>query len=156
MKHARVLAVVALGIGALALAGCASNPAKAEKANTPKVWGYVAAAANAKLEVSDKQLGTDTLTVGRVLAPEDAWIVVHLDDNGKPGARVGLQHVSRGESTNVKVKLKGVTTSKVIVALHADRATNGKFDFDMMKKEMSPDRPFFVGGKELSTVVSAR
>jgi hypothetical protein len=40
--------------------------------------------------------------------------------------------------------------------LHADRATNGKFDFDMMKKEMSPDRPFFVGGKELSTVVSAR
>lgn len=156
MKHTRILAVAAIGIGALALAGCVSNPAQAERSSNPKVWGYVAAADRAKLEVSDTQLDAKTLTVDRVLAPQDAWIVVHLDDNGKPGARVGLQHVSRGESADVKVKLKGVTTAKVIVALHSDRATKGKFDFDMMNKEMSPDRPYFVGGKELAKVVSVR
>ena len=74
---------------------------------------------------------------------------MHADDNDKPGMRVGLAHVDKGESTNVKVKLKDLTTPKVIVAVHADRGKADKFDFDMMNKEMSPDRPYFVDGKEL-------
>ena len=48
---------------------------------------------------------------------------------------------------------KGLTTPKVIVAVHADRGTVGEFDFDMMNKEMSPDRPFFVNEAELAAVV---
>ena len=76
--------------------------------------------------------------------------------NGKPGMRVGLAPVKRGESLDVKVPLKDLTTPKVIVAVHADKGTAGEFDFDMMNKEMSPDRPFFVDGAELAKVVTVR
>ncbi|TLM74031.1 MAG: hypothetical protein FDZ70_07355 [Actinobacteria bacterium] len=148
------IALVAIIVAAVALAGCTS--AKTAEEKDPGVWGYVASADSAQLELADKQLGVDQLIVDRVKVPEDAWVVVHLDDNGKPGARVGLTAIPKGESADVRVTLEKVTSPKVIVAIHADRATGGEFDFDMMAKEMSPDRPFFVDGKELAKVAEVR
>jgi hypothetical protein len=145
------LALALLGI-VLVLAGCSSQSADAGM----KVWGYVVAEKNAVLELAESQPGVTELTVDRVLAPGGAWVVVHADDNGKPGERVGLAHVDKGESNDVKVSLKGVTTDKVIVAVHADKGTAGKFDFDMMNKEASPDRPYFVDESELARVVTVR
>jgi hypothetical protein len=155
-RFVAVAAIAVLALSALTLSGCSSS-AKAEGGGMalPKVWGYVAAEKNAQLDVAD-QLGVDKLVVKRVLAPADAWIVVHADDNGMPGERVGLAHVSKGESLNVEVPLKGVKTEKVIVAIHADKGTPGEFDFDMMKKLESPDRPFFVNEKELAKIVAVR
>lgn len=152
----RVSLATALAAGAIALTGCVANPAEAEKSDNPDVWGYVASADRAQLEIEENQPNAQELVVKRALVPDDAWVVVHLDDNGKPGMRVGLAHIDRGESTDVKVKLKDVTSPKVIVAIHADRGTDKKFDFDMMNKEMSPDRPFFVDEKELAKVVTVR
>ncbi len=149
-------ALAAMLAGSLALAGCVANPSDAETSENPDVWGYVAAADSAQLEIAPEQLDVDELVVDRVLAPGDAWIVVHLDDNGKPGARVGLAHVDKGESTDVTVALEDVTTPNVIVAVHADRAEKGEFDFDMMNAKMSPDRPYFVDEKELALVVTVR
>jgi hypothetical protein len=125
-------------------------------ADTSKVWGYVAAPDKAQLEVAGNQNGVNELVVKRVLSPSDGWVVVHADMNGKPGVRVGLTHVKKGESLNVKVPLKDLTTPKVIVALHADKGTPETFDFDMMNREMSLDRPFFVNGSELAKVVTVR
>ena len=154
-RYIRVALVATLAVGVLTLAGCSSAKAQSSGMALPKVWGYVAGANFAQLAVVD-QPGAKTLVVKRVLAPTDAWIVVHLDDKGMPGKRVGLVHISKGESTNVKVPLTGVTTEKVIVAVHADKGTPGQFDFDMMKKAESADRPFFVNGKELATGVTVR
>jgi hypothetical protein len=148
-------ALAALLISAVALVGC-TNPADAEKSDDPGVWGYVAAADSAQLEITPDQLGADELVVGRVLAPGDAWIVVHADDNGKPGIRVGLARIKKGESTDVTVELDELTTATVIVAVHADRGEKNEFDFDMMSPTMSPDRPYFVDGKELALVVTVR
>lgn len=142
--------------GALALTGCVANPLDAETSDDPDVWGYVTSAENAQLEIAAEQLGTDELVVDRVLTPGDAWIVVHADDNGKPGMRIGLAHVDKGESTDVRVALEDVTTAKVIVAVHADRGKAGEFDFDMMNPTMSPDRPYFVDRAELALVVTVR
>jgi len=154
-RSTRVLAaLVLLAFSASVLGGCTS--AETKKLDTAKVWGYVAAADKAQLDVADNQDGVTDLVVKRVLAPSDAWVVVHADMNGKPGMRVGLSHVSKGESLDVKVPLKGLTTPKVIVAIHADRGTPGEFDFDMMNKEMSADRPFFVEEAELAKVVTVR
>lgn len=154
-KILSLVATASLLSAGLALTGC-TNPAEAEKSDNPEVWGYVAAAKNAQLEIDADQLGADELVVDRVLAPGDAWVVVHADDNGKPGMRVGLAHIDKGESTNVKVELEDVTTDKVIVAVHADRGVKGEFDFDMMSPTMSPDRPYFVDEKELAAVVTVR
>lgn len=148
------VALAALAAISLTLAGCSA--ATQSKTDTTKVWGYVASPDKAQLDVAANQDGVTDLIVKRVLAPSDAWVVVHSDVNGKPGMRVGLTHVSRGESLNVKVALKDLTTPDVIVALHADKGTPGTFDFDMMNKEMSADRPFFVNEKELAKVVTVR
>jgi predicted small secreted protein len=154
-RYIRAALVAALAVGALTLAGCTTVKAQSGGMALPRVWGYVAGANFAQLDVAD-QPGVDTLVVKRVLAPTDAWIVVHADDNGMPGERVGLKHISKGESTNIEVPLNGLKSEKVIVAIHADKGTPGHFDFDMMKKAESPDRPFFVNEKELAKAVVVR
>ncbi len=151
-----LLASVMLALAGAALVATGCTTSKQAETDTSKVWGYVASADKAQLELDEQQDGAKSLVVKRVLAPSDAWVVVHADMNGKPGMRVGLAHVKRGESLDVKVPLKDVTTPKVIVAVHADKGTADKFDFDMMNKEMSPDRPFFVGGSELAKVATVR
>lgn len=154
-KMLRALLAVVV-VGALALTGCAATQGEDEAVDKMKVWGYVASADSAQLELAEDQDGVDELVVDRVLTPGDAWIVVHADDNGKPGMRVGLARVEKGESTDIKVKLEELTTPNVIVAVHADKGKSGEFDFDMMNKEMSPDRPYFVDEKELAKVVKVR
>ena len=146
--------LLALALGALALTGC-TGTMNAET-DTSKVWGYVSSPKKAQLEVAEDQNGATELVVKRVVSPTDGWVVVHADMNGKPGTRVGLAPIKRGESLDVKVPIKDLTTPKVIVAVHADKGVAGKFDFDMMNKEMSPDRPFFVNGSELAKVVTVR
>jgi hypothetical protein len=148
------IALAALAIGAFALTGCAAETAGHP---TDGVWGYVVSARNAALEAEAEQnLAGGELVVDRVLTPGDAWIVVHLDDDGSPGMRVGLAPISSGESRNVRVPVEGDLTDSLIVAVHADRGTRGVFDFAMDDPAGSPDRPYFVDGAELATVVSVK
>lgn len=153
-KKITMALIAAMAVGVVAVSGCSSTSASKEK--DPDVWGYVASADDARFELAEDQDGVEELVVDEVVVPGDAWIVVHADDNGKPGMRVGLQHIDKGESTDVKVKLEDLTTPNVIVAIHADRGEADEFDFDMMNKEMSPDRPYFVDRKELAKVVKVR
>src|SRR5450759_1696831 len=68
-----------------------------------------------------------------------------------PGARIGLQAIPAGTSTDVEVKLDDVKlTGKLIVAVHADRGIGGKFEFDKKLFDASPDKPYFVDGMELA------
>ncbi|MHB1342689.1 MAG: DUF7282 domain-containing protein [Coriobacteriia bacterium] len=146
--------IAALALGVLGLAGCSTGGSAEEE--DMGVWGYVASDKSAQIEVAEGQLDVETLVVDRVLAPEDSWLVVHLEVDGMPGERVGLLAVSKGETLDVEIPLDGVTTPNVIVALHADRGQAGEFDFDMEAAETSPDRPFFVDEKELARVVAVR
>lgn len=142
---------VAFALGALSLAGCTATTGEGHP--TDGVWGYVVSAEDAQIEVSGSATA-DTLTVDRVLSPGDAWLVVHLDDDGKPGMRVGLQRIGAGESLGVTIALEGVTTDSVIVAVHADKGAAGEFDFSMDDPAGSPDRPYFVDRAELAVVVA--
>lgn len=93
-----------------------------------------------------------TITVDRAVAPTDAWVVVHLDNHGAPGKRVGLAKIPAGESRNVVVQLDAsvMLTEKLLVAIHADRGETDVFEFDMMNAVNSPDQPFFVDGAEVA------
>lgn len=152
MKRTSIALIALVALVALALTGCMERPS----AEDGDVWGYVTAEKSAQLEIAEDQNGVDELVVDRVLAPGDAWLVVHAAENGMPGMKVGITRVEKGESTDVRIELEDLTTPNVIVALHADRGTSGEFDFDMMNKEMSPDRPYFVNGEELARVVTVR
>ena len=126
--------------------------ANAPEAGSMGVCGYVASGDEAQLAVDDQPAGPE-LVVSRVAAPASAWIVVHLNDDGMPGERVGLARIAEGQATDVKVPLSEEATKSVIVAVHADRGTPDQFDFDMDNKTESPDRPLFVDGMELADVV---
>ncbi len=154
MKKARNISLIVLAV-VLTLSSTVYAFANAPEEGSMGVWGYVANADDASLEVSD-QLGANTLVIDRVEAPGDAWVVVHADDNGMPGERVGLTHIDKGVNNDVRVELKGVMSEKVIVAVHADKGAPDKFEFDMEDKEGSADRPFFVDGMELAMVVTVR
>lgn len=147
-NRVRLLISSALIVGLFALAGCAESTEP-----EGEMTGYIASEDDAQLEIAEEQDSTSMLTVDRVEAPENAWIVVHLDDNGKPGDRVGLQPIDEGESRDVSVNLEGVTTENVIVAVHADRGEEGEFEFDKEDMDGSPDKPFFVNDEELARVV---
>ncbi|MDO8987551.1 MAG: hypothetical protein Q7V14_04940 [Coriobacteriia bacterium] len=153
----KVLRIGGIVLAVLLLAGATVYAfANAPEKGSMGVWGYIASPKSASLDVSEEQIGASELAVRRVVAPEDAWIVVHLDDNGMPGERIGFEHLSKGVNNDVSVALKGITSEKVIVAVHADKGTPNELDFDMEKPTTSPDRPFFVNGMELAMVVTVR
>jgi hypothetical protein len=129
-------------------------------ANAPKpgaMVGIVVAKKNASVEVMDQPGAKGSIMVAKVLVPGQSWIAVHLDDNGMPGARIGLQAIPAGTSTDVEVKLDDVTlTDKVIVAVHADRGIPGKFEFDKKQFDASPDKPYFIDGMEMAMEAGVR
>jgi len=121
-------------------------------------FGYSTPVGTAAISVSDQLVRNAVLRVDRALAPEGAWIVVHLDADGMPGARVGLVHIPSGQVLGALVQLDAsqMLTDQLFVAVHADRGEAGVFEFDMMDKVNSPDQPYFVGGAEVATGVSIR
>lgn len=109
---------------------------------------------DAMIEVSDQRMG-DEVVVASVMAPADAFVVVHLVDNdGMPGERLGYTAVPAGESANVVVELDEAIEerTKLIAALHADQGVAGEFEFDMSAPVDSPDQPFFADGHEVAAV----
>ena len=73
------------------------------------VWGYVAGAKYAQLDVPRTSSAPTRSWSTRVLAPDDAWIVVHLDDNGMPGERVGLHaRLDRARARTSRSRSNGV------------------------------------------------
>jgi hypothetical protein len=66
-------------------------------------------------------------------------------------------HIPAGESLNVIVPLEPLPlTSNLLVAIHADKADPGLFNFDMEDKINSADTPFFVDGKEVAVKVRVK
>jgi hypothetical protein len=122
-----------------------------------KMLGVVVSPAAASLSVADQPGATGSITIDSLKVPGPSWIVVHLDEGGKPGMRIGLLAVPAGTSARVRVPIDSVTlTEKLIVALHADRGVAGTFDFDMKAFEASPDKPYFVDGVESAREASVK
>jgi len=128
-----------------------------EVATAFKVGPFGVPVGDASIEATDQIGAEKTLTIAEIDVPNDSWVVVHKDAGGKPGERVGLARVKAGSSSDVEVMLTtDMLTEKLFVALHADRGTAEKFDFDMTDKLGSPDQPYFVDGAEVATAVKVR
>ena len=121
-------------------------------------FGVKAGVGEASITATDQPGAKGAIIVAQAVAPTGAWLVVHLDDNGAPGKRVGFQQIAAGTSANVSVALDPAIalTDKLLVAVHADRGVAGTLEFDMMDKYNSPDQPFFVDGKEVATAISVK
>lgn len=149
---------IALGVLGVALFGALTAAVFAEsQAKDYMMVGVIVAEDNVALEAVDQRGATDAIMVEEVLAPDDSWLVIHLDDNGSPGMRVGLAAVSPGVSKDVRVELDDeMLTDTLFVALHADRGKRGEFEFAMDMFHKSPDKPYFVGFEEVARRVAIK
>jgi hypothetical protein len=152
----RYLNIIGLALGIMLTLGMTAY-AFANVSKAGDMVGVIVAKNAASIEVMDQPGAKDAIRVAKVLAPGQSWIAVHLDDNGMPGKRIGLQAVPAGESRDIDVKIDDVKlTDKLIVALHADRGLVGTFEFSKDKFDSSPDKPYFVDGMELAMEVGIR
>ncbi len=126
-------------------------------AGADDVMGIVTRAGDASIVAVDQPDGDRTVTVAKVVAPTDAFVVIHQNNGGMPGERLGYAAVKKGETTDITIKLDGDAnlTPELIAAVHADRGIRGELEFDMEDFDRSPDKPFFVDGKEVAIAFKA-
>ncbi len=128
-------------------------------AQTGGTSGIVAPAGSASIEVADRLTVINELVVDRVVAPADSWVAVYLvGDDGAPTRRVGAVRVGKGETLGVVVPVDagGELTQKVLIALQADLGAPSVFEFDPSDPAAGPDKPYVVGGAEVSKAVFTR
>ncbi len=78
--------------------------------------------------VGDQVVMDHYVTIAKVMAAQDGWIVIHAGD--KDGTVLGYEAVKSGENDNVEVEIdmsKGTPT--VSAMLHIDAGTAGKYEF---------------------------
>lgn len=129
----------------------------------------------AKTEVDEKMTDSDTakgevaieadpqpvrgasVTIAVVMAPADAWVVVHEDDNGSLGRRVGVTKVRAGENRNVVVQIDPTVaySGTLFAVVHADTDTAGLFQFDK-DTTATADPPYKENGKIVVAPITLR
>lgn len=130
MKHKLTLsALLAL---TLLLAACAPKATPAMEATTDPYAssGGDAMSTTASVEISDQAIEDGTVTVAKVNAAVDGWLVIHIEADGKPGPVIGYVQVPAGESTDVKVTIDpAMATTKMFAMLHIDAGVAGTYEF---------------------------
>lgn len=100
----------------------------------------LAAQGTPTIEVMDQTVQDSTVTISRVVATQPGWVVIHIDQDGKPGPVIGHAAVPAGESTDVKVQIDvSQATERLWAMLHVDAGTMGEYEFP------GPDAPVKVG-----------
>jgi len=88
------------------------------------------AQATPKVTVQDQAIANGTVTIQKVVAAQDGWLVVHAQASGNPGPDLGHAAVKAGDNANVVVKIDVVKATPVLYAmLHVDLGTKGTYEF---------------------------
>lgn len=108
----------------------ASAPTKAPMAAATSAATAMPPMASDAVEVKDQEINGDTVVIAMVKAAADGWIVIHIDDNGKPGPVIGNSAVKTGDNKDVKVKIDTAkATPKLHAMLHVDKGVIGTYEF---------------------------
>ncbi len=94
--------------------------------------------------VHDQFLSDNTLMADTVIAQADGWLVVHADNDGRPGPVLGAAQVSAGLNEDVAVALDGDITQVLWPMLHVDTGTAGEYEFGQVE---GADGPVIHNGK---------
>jgi len=81
--------------------------------------------------VSDQETDGTKVVVDQVVYEQAGWIVIHKDQDGKPGPVIGWAAIQAGENMNVEVMLKEtlMESTKLWAMLHTDAGTMGEYEF---------------------------
>ena len=113
------------------------------------------AQATNSLTAVDQAISNGSVVVAEVNATQDGWMVVHIDQGGKPGPVIGHAAAPKGKTSNLVVKLEQDVPvgSKVWPMLHIDAGKIGTYEFP------GPDAPVVVDGnivmKQITVMAAA-
>jgi sugar lactone lactonase YvrE len=101
--------------------------------------------------VSDQESDGKSVTVANTMAAVDGWMVIHLDEDDKPGPVLGQSQVMAGANHNIVVildpPLEGET--KLWAMLHVDGGAAGVYEFP------GSDGPVVIDGAVVMTPFTA-
>jgi len=84
----------------------------------------------ASVEIGDQPIVDGAVTVSKIQAAVDGWIVIHTGAEGKPGPVIGYAPVSAGESSDVSVTIDAAqATAMMFAMLHVDEGVKGTYEF---------------------------
>ena len=79
---------------------------------------------------NEQEIIDNKVLVSEVVSSGPGWIVIHADDEGKPGQILGYSPVGKGSNTNVVVDIDSyAATQRLFAMLHTDRGIIGNFEF---------------------------
>ena len=83
------------------------------------------------VDVSHQDLTQGTVTLAKINAATDGWVVIHVEgSDGEPGPVIGQTQVPAGESTDVQVTIDASqATPKLFAMLHVDEGMKGTYEF---------------------------
>lgn len=97
-----------------------------ESTNAPETTEGMTAA----VEVQDQALTEGSVVVPRAVANGPAWVVIHADQDGKPGPVIGQTAVEAGENLAVQVEIEDAAATPTLYAmLHSDTGEIGSYEF---------------------------
>ena len=79
---------------------------------------------------NDQEIIDNKVLVSEVVSSGPGWIVIHADDEGKPGQILGYSSVGKGSNNNVVVDIdSSAATQRLFAMLHTDKGIIGNFEF---------------------------
>ncbi len=98
--------------------------------------------------VADQYVFGNVVTIDEVVAAQNGFMVIHVDDNGRPGPVIGFAPVFTGVNSAVRVAIETASATPVLYAmLHDDTGTLGLYEFGTVQ---GADLPVRVDGALVS------
>ncbi len=114
MLHTRTFAGVVLSLVVV----LALVPLAAAQEPTPSVT------------VNDQPLFNNRVQIAQVTSNGPGWLVIHADQDGKPGPILGYSPVANGDNQDVTVTVNaGAATPTLYAMLHVDAGQIGNYEF---------------------------
>jgi hypothetical protein len=85
------------------------------------------------VEVQDQNVLDGWVTIDHVTSEGPGFVVIHIDNGGRPGGVLGFRWVNPGENNNVRIKLDpamATPTTTLYAMLHVDDGEVGTYEFD--------------------------
>ncbi len=114
----------------LLLAACSSASPTDTSIPVPTDTPAPEVAVTPAVAVEDQELMGNQVTIAQVVSNGAGWIVIHADQDGKPGPVLGYSPVADGENNGVAVSLDLTgLTGTLHAMLHTDAGQMGTYEF---------------------------
>jgi hypothetical protein len=126
-----LLAVAILGAAITGAASCQGLHRHAADPCRPELMPLAGQQVRGCLTAVDQHSDGTSVTVSTVeIRGAPGWIVLHTDDGGEPGPRIGLVHIPQGRSTEVTIPAhERLATGSYWPMLHLDAGAVDAYEF---------------------------